>query len=67
MQANELNKTTSIDLLDSSDISKIFHTSENAVRIHMHRRSGAIPQGFKVGRKWFWSRRKIEAWLELKA
>jgi len=65
MTTNELDDK--IDLLDCSDISKLFHLTENAVRIHIHRKSGVLPDGFKIGRRWFWSHRKVAAWLELRA
>ena len=46
-----------------ADLSKLIDKSPRAIEHAIHRGSDWLPQGFKMGRKWCWLKRDIEAHL----
>jgi len=54
-------------ILTIHEFGKQIRLTPNAIRIHMHRNSGAVPQGFKIGKKWFWKQADVNAWINEQA
>ena len=50
------------DLLTVEDVAKIRHTTPDA--IYAARARGALPPASKFGRRLFWKRADIAAWIE---
>ena len=51
------------DVLYVPDLARKLGLTEAAVRGHVYRRTGAIPQPFPMGRRLAWRRATVEAWL----
>jgi predicted DNA-binding transcriptional regulator AlpA len=51
------------DVLFIPELSRLLGMTEAAVRGHYYRRSGAIPRGFKLGRRLAWRRSTVQAFL----
>lgn len=51
------------EVLYVADLAKLLGVSEASIRGSYYRRSGAIPKGFKLGKKIAWRRETVAAFL----
>jgi len=54
-------------ILNIKEFAHHIRLTPNAVRIHLHRNTDALPRGFKIGKQWFWRQKDVDNWINEQA